>query len=277
MTDLIKFTYSFSLYKRILYNEVKMKLRLKILSGFFILVVMLAAAAAWSIYELKSIGFSVNDLMEDNYKSIDASKTMIEALEREDSGVLLLILGKWEEGRKIIDEADKQFQHAFNIASNNLTIEGEGDYIKKIREDYIVFKEIWEKPIVGTSKEGDINWYFENAHQAFLDVKFSVNELMSINDRTMFSTASSLREQANRALMPAIIAIISALVFSLLFNYFVNYYFVNPIMKIKNGVVEYIEKKKPYSVEIESKDELTSLNRSISTLCSLSEANRDIK
>lgn len=112
-----------------------MKLRLKILFGFLILVVMLAAAAAWSIYELKSIGFSVNDLMEDNYKSIDASKTMIEALEREDSGVLLLILGKWEEGRNIIDDADKQFQKAFNIASNNLTIEGESDYIDKIKNN----------------------------------------------------------------------------------------------------------------------------------------------
>ncbi len=252
-----------------------MKLRLKILSGFLILVIMLTAAAVWSVFEIKSIGVSVNELLEDNYKSIDAAKSMIEALEREDSGVLLLILGKWEEGREIIRIADKQFQEEFEIASNNLTIQGEIEYIQKIHEDYSAYKEIWEKPIVGTAKEGDINWYFENIHKSFLEVKGSANSLMDLNDKTMFSTASNLRDKANRALMPALVAILSALVFSLMFNYFVNYYFVNPIMKITNGVHAFIDKKKPYTVEIKSKDELTKLNSSISTLCSLSEAGRN--
>ena len=253
------------------------KLRLKILSGFIILVIMLAAAAVWSIYEIRSIGTSVNELLSDNYKSIDASKSMIEALEREDSGVLLLILGKWEEGREIIESADKQFNKAFEIAANNITIEGEEGYINKIKQDYDAYKNMWEKPIVGTAREGDITWYFENIHRAFQDVKVSANALMDLNDKTMYSTASNLRNQANRALMPAIIAILAALIFSLLFNYFVNYYFVNPIIKITNGVKAFIEKKKPYSVEIQSKDELTDLNASISTLCSLSQANREVK
>lgn len=250
-----------------------MKLRLKILSGFLILVIMLTAAAVWSIYEIKSIGSSVNVLLEDNYKSIAASKSMIEALEREDSGVLLLILGKWQEGREIIESADREFQTALEIASNNLTIEGESEYINRIKTNYTAYKEIWKRPIVGTPKEGDINWYFENVHKSFLNVKTSANELMNLNDKTMFSTASSLREQANRALMPAIIAILSAIIFSLMFNYFVNYYFVNPIIKINRGVRAFIDSKKTYSVEISSKDEITDLNNSIGTLCSLSESN----
>ena len=72
-----------------------MRLRLKILSGFLILAFMLSIAGIWSIYELQSIGTSVQQLLEDNYKSIDASKIMLEALEREDSGILLLLSGKW--------------------------------------------------------------------------------------------------------------------------------------------------------------------------------------
>lgn len=120
-----------------------MKLRLKILSGFIILVIMLTAAAVWSVYELKSIGVSVNELLQDNYKSIDAAKSMIEALEREDSGVLLLVLGHWEEGRRIIQSADKQFEKEYEIASNNLTIEGEREYIERIKEYYSAYKKLW--------------------------------------------------------------------------------------------------------------------------------------
>lgn len=252
-----------------------MKLRLKILSGFIILTLMLTVAAVWSVLELKSVGVSVNELLQDNYKSIDAAKSMTEALEREDSGVLLLILGKWEEGRGIIESADKQFQKEFEIAANNITIEGENEYIETIQKKYDDYKNRWIKPIVGTTKEGDINWYFENVHKSFLDVKHSVTQLMDLNDKTMYSTASSLRNKANRAIMPAVVAILSALIFSFMFNYFVNYYFVTPIVKITGGVKAFIEKRKPFSIQIKSKDELTELSASISTLCSLSQAGRN--
>lgn len=252
-----------------------MKLRLKILSGFIILTLMLTVAAVWSVLELKSVGVSVNELLHDNYKSIDAAKSMTDALEREDSGVLLLILGKWEEGRGIIQSADEQFRKEFEIAANNITIEGENEYIETIQKKYDAYKSNWIKPIVGTSKEGDINWYFENVHKSFLDVKHSVTQLMDLNDKTMYSTASSLRNKANRAIMPAVVAILSALIFSFMFNYFVNYYFVTPIVKITSGVKDFIEKRKPFAVQVKSKDELTELSASISTLCSLSQAGRN--
>jgi len=252
-----------------------MKLRLKILSGFIILTLMLTVAAVWSVFELKSVGVSVNELLQDNYKSIAAAKSMTEALEREDSGVLLLILGKWEEGRGIIESADEQFQKEFSIAANNITIDGESSYIETIQKKYDIYKNNWVKPIVGTSKEGDINWYFENVHKSFLDVKHSVTQLMDLNDKTMYSTASSLRNKANRAIMPAVVAILSALIFSFMFNYFVNFYFVTPIVRITDGVKAFIEKRKPFGVQVKSKDELTELSASISTLCSLSQAGRN--
>ena len=60
-----------------------MGLRLKILSGFLILVVMLIIAGIWSIYELRTVGSSVQKLLDENYRSINAAKRMILALERD--------------------------------------------------------------------------------------------------------------------------------------------------------------------------------------------------
>ena len=93
-----------------------MGLRLKILSGFLILTMMLAVAGVWSIYELTTVGTSVQRLLDDNYKSINAGKMMIEALEREDSAVLLLLSGKWNQGRSIIESADEVFQRGFTVS-----------------------------------------------------------------------------------------------------------------------------------------------------------------
>lgn len=243
-----------------------MGLRLKIFSGFLILTIMLAVAGAWSIYELRTIGASVQELLDDNYKSISAAKTMVEALEREDSALLLLLLGRWEEGRSIMDSADGLFNQGFRVAEGNITIPGEKSYVDDIREKYASYKDLWIRPIVGTQHERDLDWYSQEAHKAFLAVKTSIDKLMTLNDRVMFQTASDLKQRAHRAIMPGIVAILSALVFSFIFTYFINYYVVGPIIRLTKGIHEFLANGVTFAAGIETNDELRDLANSIGDL-----------
>lgn len=171
-----------------------MKIRTKILLGFLILAIMLAVAGAVSIYELRSVGSSVQALLDDNYRSINAAKKMTEALERQDSGMLLLS-GKWKVGRETIRAADRKFNDALETAANNLTIEEEA-YVEKIRSAYKEYSGFWDQPIVGTPREGNLGWYFEDAHRSFKTVKMAVQDLMAINDQAVYNTASELKTRA---------------------------------------------------------------------------------
>lgn len=243
-----------------------MKLRLKILSGFFALALMLALAGVWSIYELNSIGTSAHDMLKDNYQSVHAANIMLEALEREDSGILLLMLGKWEEGRRIVASGDSLFRSGFDIARHNLTIPGENKYIDRIREKYDHFKQVWEKPIVSTYKERNVDWYFENIHADFLAAKAAINDLRHINSETMYRTATSIKDRSSRAVMPGIIAITAALVFGSLFNFFINYYVVNPLLRINRALRAYLQEGQPLDIEIETNDELKELSTLLNAL-----------
>jgi HAMP domain-containing protein len=243
-----------------------MGVRAKILSGFLILTIMLLVAGVWSIYELRNIGQSVHELLDQNYKSIRAAKTMIESLEREDSGVLLLLSGKWEEGQEIIESADKLFHHGFNIASHNVTIVGEREAVQGIAAAYGKYKGLWKDPIVGTPREGNLNWYFEEVHHAFLEVKARVNALMEMNDREMYKTASALQGRAHRAVMPGIVAIVSALAFTLIFNYFIHYYVAGPIVETTKAIQGFLDNGRPIVVKIETRDELAELVSSVRML-----------
>ncbi|MFH1756251.1 MAG: hypothetical protein ABIA59_11185 [Candidatus Latescibacterota bacterium] len=243
-----------------------MKLRPKVLSGFFVLALMLSIAGAWSIYELKFIGTSVQALLDDNYKSINAAKIMIEALEREDSGILLLVAGEWREGRKIIVSADSLFEEGFQVASNNVTIPGEQSYVDAVESKYRVYKKVWERPIVDTQKEGSLGWYFQTVHRSFIDVKATVDDLMSLNNEAMFKTASDMKQRANRAIMPGIVAILAALVFSIMFIYFINLYVVSPIVRMTNSIKQYISNGTSFDVRPESRDEIADLAAAITTL-----------
>jgi hypothetical protein len=249
-----------------------MKLRAKILSGFFILVSMLTIAGIWSITELTHLGSSVKQLLDENYKSINSSKMMIEALERQDSGILLLLLGKGNEGNQIINSGDSLFAEGFEIASNNITIPTEKEIIEEIKSKYALFSSYLENPIIISEKQSRINWYFSNPHKYFNEVKLAVDLLMNLNDKTMFETASALQNKSNRAVMPGIVSILAAIVFSLIFTYLVDYYFIGPVVKMTKSVRDFVDHSIPYMVKIESQDELNELSQSIDTLCQITKS-----
>lgn len=244
-----------------------MGLRLKILSGFIILAIMLFVAGIWSIHELNTMGSSVQKLLDKDFKSMNAAMMMIEALEREDSGTLLLFLGRWEEGRAIVASGDSLFERMYLQAQRQDELPGEKEHLESIRTRYEVYKSLWKRPIVGTDREGDLTWYFREMHKAFLDVKASVDDLLIYNDQVMYRTATNLRNRSNRAIMPGIIAVGAALAFTLIFNFFVNYYVVSPLVRLRDAVNRFIEQKIPYDVEIETSDEISDLAQSIGRLC----------
>lgn len=240
-----------------------MRLRYKILSGFILILAMLIVAGSFSIIEFSKIGKSVEDLLEDNYRSIEASKMMLEALEREDSGVLLLLHGKWKEGREIVNYGDSLFNKSFRIVKNNITETNEENYIEDIARKYRKYKQIWVRPIVGTYKEENLDWYYNESHEIFMNVKTSVQKLMDLNQESMYEEASNLREKAKRAIMPGIIAILSAFIFMFLFNFFISYYFITPLENLTEELENFYAGKQGLKTKIESKDELGRLKDAI--------------
>jgi HAMP domain-containing protein len=243
-----------------------MSIRVKILLGFLILSLMLFAAGALSVYELQSIGARVQRLLDDNYKSIDAAKKMTEALERQDSGILLLLSGNWEKGRTTIEPADEQFAAAFEVARNNVTIPGEKALVDQVEERYRLYKALWMEPVVGTRKEGSLQWYFQDVHPAFLDVKLAVEKLMSLNDQTLYRTASDLKNRAHRAIMPGIVAILGAIVFTVIFNFFLHIFLVRPIARIVEEVEHFTRTRQSQKIEVDTRDEIGRLARAVREL-----------
>lgn len=246
----------------------RLRLRAKMLSGFLVLAIMLSLAGAWSIYELLSTSTAVEDLLIENYESINSGKMMLEALEREDSAVLLGLLGRPEEEGQILASADSLFQAGFTMAAGNVTIPGENTYVDRIEEKYAAYKVTWGGIEADLAGAGDLTWYFESPHRAFLAVKASVHDLINLNADTMYNTASKLKRGADRAVMPGIVAIVAALVFSVMFSYFVNLSMVKPIVRITEGIGRYMKNQERFDVRLEGNDELSELADSIGALVS---------
>jgi len=244
-----------------------MGLRFKVFSSFMILSMMLFLAGVWSIHQMKTIGRSAHGMLEDNYKSIDAGRAMIEALEREDSGILVLLLGRWEEGRAQVESADLEFRKNLEQARRNVTLTRESEAVERVADRYRTYENLWKRPIVGTPKEGNLDWYIRDVHPSFLQVKSAVKTLVEMNENAMYRTATSLKDQANRAMMPGIVAMLAALVFSLLSYLLIHRFVLGPILGITRGVDEFVRTGKPFDVRPETRDEIGRLASAIEDLC----------
>ena len=93
-----------------------------------------------------------------------------------------------------------------------------------------------------------MEWYIRDLHGALLDVRSSLNDLLESNSEIMYCTATGLRNRSSRSIMPWIIAVAASLVFVLIFNYFVNFYVVSPLVRLRDGVNRFIERRIPFAV-----------------------------
>lgn len=244
-----------------------MGLKFKILFGFTILAFMLLIAGAWSIIELRSVGETVTGILDENYKSISAAKSMKEALEREDSAILLLLLGKKVDAENILTSSDSLFNEAYKTAEANITIDGEAQVVDSIKILYSKFSLGWESLLNDYNiSSSDIDLYMNKLHKLFLSVRSKADKLMDMNDREMYKTSKEIESRSRRAVMPGIIAIISAIVFTLLFNYFVNKYMINPIIEITNRINKFTTKRIPFDYHADTNDEISKLADSVTIL-----------
>ncbi len=243
-----------------------MKLRMKILSGFVILALMLMIAGVWSMWELSKVGVSVKNILDENFESIESGKNMVSLLEDEEAGILMILQGQWDKGRSLILKSDKQFMEKLNYAFSNITVKEEREKLNVIKKKYERFKSLWERPFANKDMDEELKWFSTVVRKSFKDVKNAIVEFVAVNERSLYKTATNLETHAAAVIMPGIIAFVSALIFTFLFNYFVNYYFVSPIIRITKSVREFVRSGASYEVKIETNDEIKELSEAIENL-----------
>lgn len=242
-------------------------LKIKIILSLSLLILMLMAAGIMSILEFEKIGNSVDTVLKNNYQSIEAAKKMLDALEREDSGILLWMLGNKDTGEGTIVVSDSIIREAIIDMEKNVTEFNEPEHITAVKNAYTQYhssvKHILES---GESNEENIVLYNNETDSLFLETKEFIYKLMVLNHDQMYRQAGIVKEQSRRAMMPAIVSIAAAILFSMLLYFFIRTYFILPIGQLISSVKEYYPEKGHLDTGIVSRDEFKKLEDEINQL-----------
>jgi PAS domain S-box-containing protein len=233
-------------------------LRGKIFLGFLIVVFILIVVAFWAIINFNNLSDAINNIMVENYQSIKATESMVEAIERQDSAILMIINGQSTDGRKTFRVNEKDFYKWLARAEDNITIEGEASIIQKIGGDYALFINAFDEffHIVDSEK-----WFYytEEILPLFEKLKLEIRNLRAINQKTMVNAQERADTRANGAIISTGVISAVAIIVALLSGLYLSNQIIMPVKELKSAIIKVASRNFSQKIDVSSHDEIGEL------------------
>jgi HAMP domain-containing protein len=173
-----------------------MNLGTRILLGYGFLITVLVLTAAGAALGFHQLGRGIEMVMEENFESVSAATQMLEALERQDSASLSLVLGKREAARDL-DAERKRFTRELGRAEANITMEGEGEALAAVTRLFSTYSAALDT-LIASGPHATLAGYDTKTLPRFMAVKEAVLHLLELNHQAMLDADKSARRFAMR-------------------------------------------------------------------------------
>ncbi|MGB5971165.1 MAG: HAMP domain-containing protein, partial [Spirulinaceae cyanobacterium] len=239
-----------------------MKLRSKILIGYSVVLTLVILVCGWGVVNLRRLGKASEAILEENYRSILAAENMIDAIERQDSAVLLFLLENQSQGQEQFLANEFEFLQWYSRAEDNITIAGEKELLEVLEKHYQNYLNVAEL----NQQLTDSANYYEEILPVFQEVRQTCIKLRDLNQQTMVVASERAQEISEQATWSMIAAGGAAAGLGLTFSLLLSNRLVKPLKEMTLATDRIAEGD--YEVEIvpRSQDELGSLGRGITTM-----------
>lgn len=244
-----------------------MKLKLKILAGYGVALGLVILVCGWGIISLRRLGKASDAILQENYRSILAAENMIDAIERQDSATLLIILGQEDQGIQQFSRNEVTFLQWLGRAKDNITIPGETEILANLEGSYkdylITFTQLQQQQLTEIE---EIEYYNEALLPFFEEVRETNIELRELNQETMVAASEAAQRVSQQAIWSMVITGSTAAGFGLAFSLLLSNRLVRPLREMTRATEEIAEGKYNIVITANSEDELGHLGKSINVM-----------
>lgn len=222
---------------------VRKSLKFKIIFIFVTMLIIFTFSSIWSIINFNRLSKSIDNIMESNYRSIEAAQNMIIAIERQDSAELEHMFSQRNEKVLVFNENEKVFITWLSRAEDNVTEVGEQEILERINTHYVEYINSFNylislKQEAGSSELND--YYYNKNFPIFEKTKGACRDLLALNQNSMLKRKDSAHEIAIKATVTTIAISMGAIVISLILVTLLANKIVKPLY-------DFIEKTKKIS------------------------------
>ena len=251
-----------------------MKLKNKILLGYGLSLALIIAVGSWGITNLRRLGKASEAILKENYNSILAAENTIEALERQDSAILLFLLENRDRGSQQFQNNQIEFLKWLGRAEGNITISGEAEIINSIEDayqDYLRAFSTLQQQNNPTTEE-----YYETIVPIFEQIYDRSTRLRNVNQSAMEAASANAQQISSQAIWSMAIAGATAAGIGLGFSLLLTRRIVRPLTQMTTATEKIASGDYDIALQVKSKDELGMLAREITTMSQKLKAFRDL-
>lgn len=243
-------------------------LRTKILLGYGITLILTIIVIVLALKNIIDLGRATDAILQENYRSILAAENMIDAIERQDSGLLLMLLGYIEENETLFQNHQANFLQWFARAKDNVTIDGEQEIIDSIDSlylDYLRKSSDLRLQVVRSDSTAPL-LYHETVLPSFLSVRNGCTELREINQNTMYNASLVAGEVAEGAIWSMAIIGLAVIVVGIGFSLFLSKLIVRPLHQMLDATKKIASGSYDINIRTRSRDEVGKLADGFNTM-----------
>lgn len=212
-----------------------MTLKRNLLLGYGVAAALMSLVVGWAIVNLVTLGTATDAILRENYRSILAAENMMVALERQDSAVLLFLLGELERGTEQVRDNDALFLQWLARAQDNITVPGEADLVQSIETDYAGYRRLLAELLAEPGEAGPptpgLGLYTSSIFPVFSGVRSACDRLLRLNENTMYEASVHAGHLAKRAIWSTGIVSAAALIVTLIFSLLFSERLVQPLRR----------------------------------------------
>lgn len=186
---------------------------------------------------------------------------MIDAVERQDSAVLMILLGFKEQGNLEFRQNETIFLQWLGRAKDNITIPGEKEVIEAIERGYTNY--LGEVSTLRLTNEADhlraIKVYHEVVLPLFRSVRDFCIKLRDLNHETMYAASNRAHKLAVQAVFSISFIGLAAVIIGILFSLFLTRLISRPVTELSEAVSHIAQRDYEIQVPVRGTGELALL------------------
>jgi NtrC-family two-component system sensor histidine kinase KinB len=235
--------------------------RKKILLGYGASLLLIILVLSWAMFLILRLGRASESILRENYQSIQAAENMIDAVERQDSATLLILLGYERQGASEFRENETLFLQWLGRAKDNITILGEKEIVDTLEKSYARYlSEISTLQLLYRSDRTEAaNAYHEVVLPLFRSIRDTCIKLRDLNHETMYAASN----RANKISVQAVFSISviggASVILVIVFSLFVSHFIARPVTEMKEAALQVAQGNYDVQVPVRGSDELALL------------------
>ncbi|MCD8185206.1 MAG: hypothetical protein LUD68_01725 [Rikenellaceae bacterium] len=239
-------------------------IRRKIGIGFVILGSLLLFAGMVSYFELTRLNRTTTELLDNSLRDLGFSQRMLEAIGQQNDALALTVYSNKADSLdtdSLLLDGRLSFEEAFFEARARNVHSSRLQRIEQAKQEY--------DRVLLTPAGDSLAWYKHPYKLAYYNLLLTVKDFMISSQNTIDQNTEKIQDNAYRAIMPGIITLTIAILIIGMFYLLIDFYYIRPVLKIKQGLDNYLDHKMPYHVRLEGRDEIRELSDRIKSLMTI--------